>query len=111
MFGQFLCSQASRLEHKIIGRWSHSSLSQQFHNHLLCLLPQPVLHPLTVFSKSKSSSSFTSKHGQYVLSKTEIVKYARKNKTRKTLDVRGRMALDNVTSRFSTMLEPIASAR
>ena len=26
----------------------------------------PVLYPLTVFSKSKSSSSFTSKHGQYI---------------------------------------------
>ena len=52
--------------------------SHKFHNHLLCLLPLPVLYPLTVFSKSKSSSSFTSKHGPYVSSKTEIVKYARK---------------------------------
>ena len=33
-----------------------------------------------------------------------------KSKTRKTSDVRGWRALDNVTSRFSTMLEPIASA-
>ena len=52
--------------------------SHKFHNHLLCLLPLPVLYPLTVFSKSKSSSSFTSKHGPYVSSKTEIVKSARK---------------------------------
>ena len=33
-----------------------------------------------------------------------------KSKTRKTSDVRGWMALDNVTSHFPTMLEPIASA-
>ena len=38
------------------------------------------------------------------------MKYAMKSKTRKTSDVRGWMALDNVTSHFSTMLEPIASA-
>ena len=30
----------------------------KFHNDLICLLPLPVLYPLTVFSKSKSSSSF-----------------------------------------------------
>ena len=42
--------------------------SHKFHNHLLCLLPLPVLYPLTVFSKGKSFSSFNSwsKHGQYV---------------------------------------------
>ena len=38
------------------------------------------------------------------------MKYAMKSKTRKTSDVRGWMALDNVTSHFFTMLEPIASA-
>ena len=45
------------------------------------------------------------------------MKYAMKSKMRKTSDVTGWMALDNVnkiseqmTSHFSTMLEPIASA-
>ena len=38
------------------------------------------------------------------------MKYAMKSETRKTSDVRGWMVLDNVTSHFSTMLEPIASA-
>ena len=40
--------------------------SHKFHNYLLCLLPLPVLDHLTVFSKSKSCSSFTSEHGQSV---------------------------------------------
>ena len=40
----------------------------------------------------------------------EVVKYARKNMMSKTSDVRGWMALDNVTSHFSTMLELITSA-
>ena len=38
--------------------------SHKFLNHLLRLLPLPVLYNLTVFTKSKSSSSLTSKHGQ-----------------------------------------------
>ena len=38
------------------------------------------------------------------------MKYAMKNKTHKTSDARGWMALDDVTSHFFTMLEPISSA-
>ena len=45
---------------------SHKFHNHLLHNHLLCLLPLPVLYHLSVFSKSKSSSSFTSKHGQSV---------------------------------------------
>ena len=38
------------------------------------------------------------------------MKYAMKNKTRKTWDVRGWIAPDNITSHFPFMLEPISSA-
>ena len=45
------------MAHKIIGRWSHSSLSQVSFIIIYCqtvFLPLPVLYHLTVFSKSKS---------------------------------------------------------
>ena len=92
-----------RLVHKIIGRWSHSSLSQVSLS----------------FTQSFASTAFVPSNclrQEQVLFILYFKTWAiwkiceDELKTRKTSDVRGWMAVDNVTSHFSTMLEPITSA-
>ena len=85
--------------HKIIGRWSHSSLSQVSFIIIYSqtvFLPLPVLYHLTVFSKSKSYVILYFKTWAICVVEDRDVKYA--------------MASYDVTSHFSIMLEPIASA-